>query len=179
MFQFAGLPPRRLCIQRRVTRVSRAGFPHSDIPGSLPAGGSPKLFAANHVLRRPIVPRHPPCALRSFITQRIARFSSASCSTVKVPTIGCVSAPGHRAPGLSPSSALAEIGTRPLGTIRRSGRDLMRIAGRGPRSAVEPRGFEPLTPCLQSRCSPAELRPRASAVLHNIRETGSGTLDSP
>ena len=26
---------------------------------------------------------------------------------------------------------------------------------------VETRGFEPLTPCVQSRCSPAELRPHA------------------
>ena len=73
MFQFPGLPPRRLYIHRRVTWVLHAGFPHSDIPGSLPAGDSPKLFAANHVLHRPIVPRHPPCALRSFNTHAISQ----------------------------------------------------------------------------------------------------------
>ena len=41
------------------------GLPHSDIPGSQPAGDSPGLFAAIHVLHRLSVPRHPPCALPS------------------------------------------------------------------------------------------------------------------
>ena len=39
------------------------GFPHSDIPGSKPACGSPRLFAAYHVLRRGHQPRHPPSTL--------------------------------------------------------------------------------------------------------------------
>src|ERR1700709_144418 len=39
------------------------GLPHSDIHGSKPARGSPWLFAACHVLRRLLVPRHPPNAL--------------------------------------------------------------------------------------------------------------------
>ena len=42
---------------------SPAGFPHSDIRGSLPICSSPRLFAAYHVFRRLLVPRHPPCAL--------------------------------------------------------------------------------------------------------------------
>src|SRR2546422_2185931 len=45
--------------------MTPAGFPHSDIPGSKPVCGSPRLFAAYHVLRRLLVPRHPPCALSS------------------------------------------------------------------------------------------------------------------
>src|SRR5436309_12794902 len=45
--------------------MTPAGFPHSDIPGSKPACGSPRLIAAYHVLRRLLVPRHPPCALSS------------------------------------------------------------------------------------------------------------------
>ena len=45
--------------------IARGGFPHSDIPGSRPVCGSPRLFAAYHVLRRLPAPRHPPCALRS------------------------------------------------------------------------------------------------------------------
>jgi hypothetical protein len=44
------------------------GLPHSDIFGSKPARGSPKLFAACHVLHRLLVPRHPPNALLSFNT---------------------------------------------------------------------------------------------------------------
>ena len=45
--------------------ITQVGLPHSDIPGSQPAGGSPGLIAAIHVLRRLLVPRHPPCALAS------------------------------------------------------------------------------------------------------------------
>ena len=45
--------------------MTPVGFPHSDISGSKPACGSPKLFAANHVLHRLSTPRHPPCALSS------------------------------------------------------------------------------------------------------------------
>jgi hypothetical protein len=45
--------------------ITLAGLPHSEIHGSKPAGGSPWLIAAIHVLHRPSVPRHPPCALNS------------------------------------------------------------------------------------------------------------------
>ena len=45
-------------------------FPHSDICGSLCICHSPQLFAAYHVFRRLLVPRHPPCALIS-LTIRI------------------------------------------------------------------------------------------------------------
>ncbi len=40
-----------------------AGFPHSDIRGSKLTRSSPRLFAACHVLRRLLAPRHPPNAL--------------------------------------------------------------------------------------------------------------------
>ena len=45
--------------------ITRAGFPHSEIPGSKPACGYPRLIAAGHVLHRLLVPRHPPHALTS------------------------------------------------------------------------------------------------------------------
>src|SRR3954451_275570 len=41
----------------------RGGLPHSDTSGSTPARGSPKIFAACHVLLRLLAPRHPPDAL--------------------------------------------------------------------------------------------------------------------
>ena len=41
----------------------RSGLPHSEILGSKPARGSPRLFAACHVLHRLLAPRHPPDAL--------------------------------------------------------------------------------------------------------------------
>ena len=72
-------------IQRAVTRLfTSTGFPIRTSTDQKPAGDSPWLFAANHVLLRPIVPRHPPCALRSFPACVHARFLD-SCSTVKVP----------------------------------------------------------------------------------------------
>ena len=63
-----GVPPRTLSIRVRVTDLPSAGFPHSDIKGSMPACGSPLLFAAGHVLLRRLVPWHPPCALVRLIT---------------------------------------------------------------------------------------------------------------
>ena len=54
-----------LCIQHTLTEYCSAGFPHSDICGSILACNSPQLFAAYHVLRRLPMPRHPPCALIS------------------------------------------------------------------------------------------------------------------
>ena len=67
MVHFPGLAHTRLWIQRAVTGVHPAGFPHSDILGSKPACGSPGLIAACHVLHRLLAPRHPPYALSSLI----------------------------------------------------------------------------------------------------------------
>ena len=52
-------------IQRTMTGLHPAGFPHSDIPGSKTVCVSPRLIAAYHVLHRLLVPRHPPCTLSS------------------------------------------------------------------------------------------------------------------
>ena len=41
------------------------GFPHSEIRGSKPVRGSPRLIAAYHVLHRLSAPRHPPDTLMS------------------------------------------------------------------------------------------------------------------
>ena len=57
------VPPAYLWIQYAVTEVLSAGFPHSDISGSMDICSSPKLFAAYHVFHRLLVPRHPPYAL--------------------------------------------------------------------------------------------------------------------
>ena len=52
-----------LWIGVRITGVCPVRFPHSDIHGSQVICTSPWLFAAYHVFRRLLVPRHPPCAL--------------------------------------------------------------------------------------------------------------------
>ena len=63
MFQFTGCPLLTLWIHVRIPAVFTGGFPHSEISGSQPVCGSPKLIAAYHVFHRLSVPRHPPCAL--------------------------------------------------------------------------------------------------------------------
>jgi hypothetical protein len=65
MVHFPGFARTRLWIQRAVQGFYPCGFPHSEIPGSKPACGSPRLIAACHVLHRHLPPRHPPCALSS------------------------------------------------------------------------------------------------------------------
>ena len=75
MFQFPGFALKTLCIQVKSTWLTllfiteaknnsiSGGFPHSDISGSKPIPGSPKLNAGYHVLHRLLLPRHPPNAL--------------------------------------------------------------------------------------------------------------------
>ena len=65
MFQFRRFPTYAYLIQRTLLWYCHSGFPHSDISGSQPICGSPKLFAAYHVLHRLLMPRHSPCALSS------------------------------------------------------------------------------------------------------------------
>ena len=69
MFHFPGFRPVHLCIQCTVTRIKRAGLPHSEIAGSKCICHSPTLIAAYHVLHRLPVPRHPSCALSSLTTK--------------------------------------------------------------------------------------------------------------
>ena len=57
------VPFHTLCIGVWMTGVCPAGFPHSEIIGSMNICFSPMLIAAYHVFRRLLVPRHPPCAL--------------------------------------------------------------------------------------------------------------------
>ena len=57
------VPPAWLWIHHAVVEDCSTGFPHSEISGSMDICSSPKLFAAYHVFRRLLVPRHPPCAL--------------------------------------------------------------------------------------------------------------------
>ena len=52
-----------LCIHHTMTAYCTAGFPHSEICGSIAICASPQLIAACHVLLRLLMPRHPPCAL--------------------------------------------------------------------------------------------------------------------
>ncbi len=65
MVHFPALSSTTYVFSRRYPRINQGGFPHSEISGSTPVCGSPKLIAAYHVLHRLLVPRHPPYALSS------------------------------------------------------------------------------------------------------------------
>ena len=57
------VPLPALCVHAGIHGGHPCGFPHSDTCGSLDMCSSPQLFAACRVFHRPLVPRHPPCAL--------------------------------------------------------------------------------------------------------------------
>ena len=71
MFQFPGFASITYVFSYGYQNVTSGGFPHSDITGSTLACSSPMLFAAYHVLRRLLVPRHPPYALSSLTFHRL------------------------------------------------------------------------------------------------------------
>ena len=124
MVHFPGFARARLWIHRAVRRFYQRGFPHSEIPGSKPACGSPRLIAACHVLHRFPAPRHPPFALSSLTTNLLLWRTS----------------PGYTRE--SPYSVFKDRSEYGLASIVSHSR------------LVEMTGFEPATPCLQSRCSP-------------------------
>ncbi len=86
--------------------ITPGGLPHSDIHGSKPAGGSPWLFAANHVLLRPSVPRHPPRALASSAHRSLGTLPPAGLRSILFFHITRVSfhAPGRPSHDVRPSS---------------------------------------------------------------------------
>ena len=67
-FSSLGALPPTYVFSRRMLEVRSSEFPHSDIPGSKPVHGSPRLIAVSHVLHRHLAPRHSPKALSSFST---------------------------------------------------------------------------------------------------------------
>ena len=73
------VPLHALWIHAWMTEVPSAGFPHSEISGSMDICSSPKLFAAYHVFHRLLVPRHPPCALLRLTFPRPLFQAAASC----------------------------------------------------------------------------------------------------
>ena len=100
------------------------GLPHSEIPGSKVICTSPGLIAAYHVLRRRQEPGHPLCALSNLLVS--TRFDFF-----------------FFAPGFGLPSAGRQLLLLPV--CQRTSRDQLPY--------VEDNGFEPMTPCVQSRCS--------------------------
>ena len=148
MFQFRRFPSYTYFVQCTMIRYCRIGFPHSEISGSMRMCRSPKLIAACHVLRRLLMPRHSPCALYSLIYIAVLelcrlhiRFFLRNCNCftlLKVPQFFgfaiCLSV-----------ALLLFFSLFSFQGANTSPGDQARM--------VEISGIEPLTPCLQSRCS--------------------------
>jgi hypothetical protein len=126
--------------------MTRIRLPHSEIPGSTPACGSPRLIAACHVLHRLLVPRHPLHALHIFSrlisipgTRLAARRNFLKLSILDFyPNFGsCEIALFFSCAQLSRSQAPPQ--TLPSSHFRRA------MVGRT--------GLEPVTPALSRRCS--------------------------
>ena len=83
MFQFRRFPSYTYLIQCRMTGYCPAGFPHSEIHGSMDICSSPWLIAACRVLLRLSVPRHSPCALSS-LTNRKRALARSRCELCRL-----------------------------------------------------------------------------------------------
>ena len=132
------------------------GLPHSEIPGSKPVCGSPRLIAACHVLHRFSAPRHPPSTLSSLTIKYLRRESFLFLPTLlsKIAITADQKAPQR-------TTSLEEL-SHPHDWPRRSRLQAIaaicrhRIAARGSaRGLVELTGIEPATYGLQSRRSPS------------------------
>ena len=159
MFQFRAFPSYDYFIHRTILRYCLSGFPHSEISGSMLICSSPKLIAACRVLHRLLMPRHSPCALFSLtygllvllaFLQNYAGNSSeeyfeivSTLNYLKFHNIFAFCSQRFRA---VPSVALL-LSSSSLFSFQGA------VSGVAP--VVEISGFEPLTPCLQSRCSPS------------------------
>ena len=94
MFQFPRLPSRTYRLGPGFPIMTSGGLPHSGASGSLPACGSPELFAACHALHRPLPPRHPPRALSSLITPDLTALDPTENTNQKPEPTTRVPAPG-------------------------------------------------------------------------------------
>ena len=158
MFQFTGFASRGYGFTTRCRRSG--GLPHSEIPGSKPARGSPGLIAACYVLHRLSTPRHPPNALlalepRDSMHRRQPAHSPRDLS----PSDHARAAPprGRSGPARHQTSSRCQTAAPPFGGARPYFPSQTENAAAAPpwaRRLVEANGIEPMTSCLQSRRSP-------------------------
>ena len=130
MFQFPPFASQPYVFRLGYPAFSGMGFPIQASPGLSLFGSSPELIAAHRAFHRLLVPRHPPYALSSLTTKRSIPETQ---KTVKaIARFDCQRASAMNA-GMEP------------GLIQDPMSSFM---------MVEVSGLEPLTPCVQSRCSP-------------------------
>ena len=143
-----------------MTVLQTAGLSHSEIRGSKVICTYPQLIAAYHVLHRLREPRHPPCALARFISAlhntlkdqpakagKPTKHGRHILLAVKIVLLLIQSTYSLACVNMSKNDSIGY----PEHTNRRKNRG--NAKNRNTDGQVENNGFEPLTPCLQSRCS--------------------------
>ena len=161
MFQFRRFPSYTYFIQCRMTEHCSAGFPHSEISGSMRICRSPKLIAACHVLLRLLMPRHSPCALYSLICVRPSPLGNGLAVSLElckphksVIFRNCNCYPSIRCSTIK-SFSLFFASLLPCLSSLILHCSVFKVQNSAFAEMVEINGIEPLTPCLQSRCSPS------------------------
>jgi hypothetical protein len=134
MVHFPPLPSPAYVFSGRYSGMSQSGFPHSEIPGSKPACGSPRLIAACHVLHRLLAPRHSPYALSSLTK------CSLHLTFLRHQPEGWI---GHEYVVKKLPIAEYSVVKKPV------------AENLSANCLVENTGIEPVTPWLQTRCSPS------------------------
>ena len=127
------------------------GFPIRKSPGQSLFSGSPKLIAAYHVLHRLSLPRHPPYALSSLTIKKLLYNQFYP---FVLPTI----TPRNSGPGLlrfTTFDSRFAASTPTTNHLCNCQRTLYRRILFARTNLVEVNGFEPMTPCVQGRCSPS------------------------
>ena len=145
MFQFSRFAP---CISR-VTVLQTAGLSHSEICGSMVICTYPQLIAAYHVLHRLHEPRHPPCALSYFLS--ITNLLQSAPLILSAVSHLWMKVNSHQKWFLKLEFLFLQFCL-----VSICQRSLCRLSFPNEKintAYVENNGFEPLTPCLQSRCS--------------------------
>ena len=102
MVHFPALSSTAYVFSRGYPSITLGGFPHSEISGSTPVCGSPKLIAAYRVLHRLLAPRHPPYALSSLTILGTDALSRLEAQGSSLPSRNHVSAKALRYYGKLP-----------------------------------------------------------------------------
>ena len=128
------------CTKAVIITLQVIGLSHSEILGSKDICSYPKLIAAYHVLHRLREPRHPPEALTYFRHNQLILLAVVEISR-------------HlHIKNIEESNDSVQFYYKVLklyySLVYQYVKDRILKKGR-----VENNGFEPLTPCLQSRCS--------------------------
>ena len=149
MFQF---PAFASVHEIQMTGLQPDGLSHSEIPGSKDICSYPRLIAAYHVLHRLREPRHPPDALTFFRHSRLTAAAHTFSCKLRVVIKHSVNNLKSLLTVLCVNMSKISIGFE-ISDLRL---EVFKISNLNPQNsnrAVENNGFEPLTPCLQSRCS--------------------------